>query len=200
MLGLAVLDACVLYPRLVRDLLLDVVTTCEVYEPLWTAEILEEMRRNVVRDRRVPATDATSLVSALLDHFPEALVEGYESLIPTLTNQEKDRHVLAAAVHARADFVVTDNIKDFPPSSWRAYSLNVMPADDFLCLCLAENDDVDLAVWLVAERYMQRGHVESYDVLLSRVFKSAPKFAARLLERQTYTEKSAPERKQALGW
>jgi hypothetical protein len=47
--------------------------------------------------------------------FPAASVSGFERLIPALSFPDPDeRHVLAAAVHARADLIVTVNLKDFP--------------------------------------------------------------------------------------
>jgi hypothetical protein len=39
--------------------------------------------------------------------FPEAEVDGYQDLVDQMTNHPKDRHVLAAAVAARADFIVS---------------------------------------------------------------------------------------------
>jgi hypothetical protein len=47
-------------------------------------------------------------------HFPEAMVSGYEELIDQMDNDPKDRHVLAAAVVAGAEFIVTANLRDFP--------------------------------------------------------------------------------------
>lgn len=46
--------------------------------------------------------------------FPEAEVDGYQDLVDQMTNHPKDRHVLAAAVAARADFIVNANLRDFP--------------------------------------------------------------------------------------
>jgi len=48
--------------------------------------------------------------------FPEAFVTDHHLLIPSMTNQEKDCHVLAAAVKAGAQVIVTTNLKDSPPS------------------------------------------------------------------------------------
>jgi hypothetical protein len=57
--------------------------------------------------------------------FPLAEEEarGYESLIPAMTNDPKDRHVLAAAaaVRANAELIVTANLKDFPAASVEPY-------------------------------------------------------------------------------
>ena len=49
-------------------------------------------------------------------YFPDARVTSYEELIGSMTNHPKDRHVLAAAVAGRADVLVTENLKDFPPA------------------------------------------------------------------------------------
>ena len=50
-------------------------------------------------------------------YFPDARVTSYEELIGSMTNHPKDRHVLAAAVAGRADMLVTENLKDFPPAA-----------------------------------------------------------------------------------
>ena len=64
--------------------------------------------------------------------FPDALVQGCESLIPSMTNHEKDRHVLAAAVRANAEVIVTFNLNDFPDESLLAYDIKALHPDDFL--------------------------------------------------------------------
>lgn len=60
------------------------------------------------------------------------MVEDYEGLIPAMTNHEKDRHVLAAAVRANAELIVTDNKRDFPPNAVKPYEISVSTPDDFL--------------------------------------------------------------------
>jgi hypothetical protein len=64
--------------------------------------------------------------------FPEAMVSGYEKLISAMENDPKDRHVLAAAVRAGADCIVSDNVKDFQPDALRPYGLECLSAQDFL--------------------------------------------------------------------
>lgn len=64
--------------------------------------------------------------------FPEATVEGYEDLIPTLhLPDENDRHVLAAAIKVGASVIVTENTKDFPPEILSKYELETRTADEF---------------------------------------------------------------------
>jgi hypothetical protein len=64
--------------------------------------------------------------------FPEAMVTGHEPLIPSMTNDPKDRHVMAAAVRGRADVTVTSNVRDFPPEACEPYDVDVQAPDEFL--------------------------------------------------------------------
>lgn len=65
--------------------------------------------------------------------FPDALVTNYESLIGTVDlPDEKDRHVLAAAIKVNANIIVTNNLKDFPKDYLAAFGLTARSADDFL--------------------------------------------------------------------
>ena len=97
-----VLDANVLYPSVLRDLLLTLAST-EAFEPLWSDEIIDEMP------------------------FPDAIVAGYEYLLATMDNDPKDRHVAAVAVHAAATGIVTYNQKDFNGEQLSNRSIRVIP-------------------------------------------------------------------------
>jgi predicted nucleic acid-binding protein len=109
----AVLDACVLYPVGLRDTLLNV-AEAGLFRVLWTEEILPETARNIVRD--TPGLTMEHLektFAAMRRAFPDAMISGYQPLIEAMTNHPKDRHVLAAAVAAQADVVVTANLRHF---------------------------------------------------------------------------------------
>ena len=108
----AVLDADVLYALPLRDTLLSAaVEGCFI--PVWTDQILDEVFINLIADGRLSATSASSLRKALDTNFADALVEDYKPLIPQMRNHPKDRHVTACAAAARADCIVTGNLKDF---------------------------------------------------------------------------------------
>ena len=62
-----------------------------------------------------PTALTAHLEKELRAHFSEALISGYESLISRMTNDEKDRHVVAAAVHGEASIIVTLNLRHFKP-------------------------------------------------------------------------------------
>jgi hypothetical protein len=64
--------------------------------------------------------------------FPESLVTDYEDLIPVMTNNPKDAHVLAAAIRCSAHAIVTDNKHDFPPHALKQYPIECLSAGEFL--------------------------------------------------------------------
>lgn len=126
----ALLDTNVLYGALLNDFFLELADR-GLYRPLWSADILEELRRNLIRggegDRLVEKRIAT-----MATYFPDAMVDGYESLIPSMTCDPKDRHVLAAAVRGGAEVLVTFNLRDFPEASTAPFDVEVVHPEDFL--------------------------------------------------------------------
>jgi predicted nucleic acid-binding protein len=65
-------------------------------------------------------------------YFADAMVAGYDDLVPTMTNDEEDRHVLDAAVRGDAEVLVTFNMEDLPAESVEPFDLEVIYPDDFL--------------------------------------------------------------------
>lgn len=109
----AVLDACVLYPAVIRDTLL-LAAEAGAYQFRWTDELLLELRRNLFKDRAAPEDRVDKMLADLAQFFDDGKVSGHERDIAALRNQPKDRHVLAAAIEAGAELVVTENLKDLP--------------------------------------------------------------------------------------
>lgn len=64
--------------------------------------------------------------------FPDALITGCDSLIPQMKNDEKDRHVLAAAIVGEVHVIVTDNTRHFPEAVLSEHGLLAQTSDDFL--------------------------------------------------------------------
>lgn len=108
-----VLDANVLFSAPLRDTLLRA-TDKALYRVHWTDEILDEVRRNLIETGRSTEANAQRLLQEMKTHFPEATVQGYSRLVASMTNDPKDRHVLAAAVRSQSQIIVTQNLRDFP--------------------------------------------------------------------------------------
>lgn len=127
-----VLDACVLIPMPLVDTLLRLAAEPRLYLPKWTDQIMAEVSRNLIEKFQLSEDKAAYRESEIRRHFPEAWVSGFEQLIPVMTNHEKDRHVLAAAVRAQAEIIVTYNRGDFPTASLAPYSISVQGPSTFV--------------------------------------------------------------------
>ncbi len=113
----AVLDACVLYAAPLRDFLL-YLARGKLYEPKWTTRIHEEWIRNLSGNRPDLKKESFQKTRELMDTiFPDALVVDFEEEETSLELPDnKDIHVLAAAIKAKAKYIVTYNVIDFPAS------------------------------------------------------------------------------------
>jgi len=126
----AFLDTCTLFGGYLCDTFLRL-AEAETYRPLWSADVLDELHRNLLR-RGLAESAVDHRIASMRRAFPDAEVTGYQSLVPGLTCDEKDRHVLAAAIRGNADVLVTFNINDFPASATEPFDLDVIAPDAFL--------------------------------------------------------------------
>ena len=129
----AVYDANVLYPAHLRDLLIRLART-GLFQGKWTERILDECFEHL-RDNR-PDLDPQRLARTrqlMCDAVPDCLIEGYEPLIDGLDLPDPDdRHVLAAAVRANAQVIVTWNLDDFPAEQLDALGIEAQSPDAFV--------------------------------------------------------------------
>jgi predicted nucleic acid-binding protein len=130
-----VLDACVLYPATLRDLLLSL--ACEnVYRARWTQDIQDEWIRNVLAKRQdLDEGKLRRTQSLMADAIDDCIIDGYQNLIDGLQLPDpNDRHVLAAAIVGHADAIVSFNKKDFPEAILAKYGIELLHPDDFILL------------------------------------------------------------------
>jgi len=170
-----VLDANVLFPFSLRDTLLRAASEC-LFQLFWSDQIPEEARRSLVSSGRMTDEQATRLRSVMEEAFPEAMVTGHEPVIAAMKNDEKDRHVVAAAVKVGAQVIVTSNLKHFRelPEGIEAQS-----PDDFLSNPF--DLDPDGMVELVREQAAAlKKPKRSYEELLDGLSKVVPEFVAAL--------------------
>lgn len=129
----AVLDACVLYPMPIRDLLLHL-ASFELYKPKWTSEIQQEWQRNLLKNRSdIKQEQLHRTVEEMDKAFPDAIVENYTALLTSFQLPDSDdNHVLAAAVLSRAEVIVTANLKDFPNKYLAQFGIEAQHPDYFI--------------------------------------------------------------------
>lgn len=156
-----------LYPAPVRDLLVQL-ATANLFRAHWTDAIHEEWIGSVLKDRSDLTRQQLERTRALMDRaVMDCLVGGCEYLIPGIHLPDADdRHILAAAIHAKADAVVTYNLKDFPPNVLAKHNLEAIHPDDFINFQIDLNES---AVVIAAQRCRAR-------------LKSPPKTAAEYLD------------------
>lgn len=129
----AVVDSCAFYSAPLRDILLEL-SGEGIFRARWTDQIHNEWIRNVLDNNRHIKPEQLARTRQLMDQaVPDCLVVGYDHLIDSLNLPDKnDRHVLAAAIVARAEVIVTFNTKDFPEHALKPYGLMAQHPDDFL--------------------------------------------------------------------
>jgi predicted nucleic acid-binding protein len=128
----ALLDACVIYPTVMREMLLGVARE-GLFEPLWSARILEEWARAAARLGPGGEAQARGEIAMAEAAFPRASVRlqpGQEARF--WLPDPADIHVLAAAVVGHADVIVTMNAKDFPQNILGDEGLSRADPDNFL--------------------------------------------------------------------
>ena len=127
-----VLDACVLAEAAVSDLFLRLSEAPRLLLPKWSAEILSETRRTLIEKFGWDPGLAESRIQAATGFFPEAMIEGFDHIIPQCENHPDDRHVLAAAIHSKTETIVTFNVKDFKPEALEPWGITAAHPADYL--------------------------------------------------------------------
>jgi hypothetical protein len=129
----AVYDANILYPAPLRDLCIRV-AQAGLVRARWTDAIHDEWFRNVLKDHPQLSPERLARTRSLMNEaVRDCLVTGYEDLIASLSlSDPDDRHVLAAAIRAGAEVIVTYNLSDFPPAVLAQFDLEAQHPDDFL--------------------------------------------------------------------
>ena len=131
------IDACVLYPTVMREVVLGVAAK-GLFDPRWSPRILEEWARAARKIGPQGETIARGEIVAITARFPRAQVQIPQGVEARLWLPDpNDIHVLAAAVGCSADAIMTVNAKDFPRNELADEGLQRVDPDGFL---------VDLAI------------------------------------------------------
>lgn len=136
------LDACVLYPPLVRGILLGA-AEMGLIAPRWSRRVLDEWRIAAARNGGLTAESGVDVIAArMAESFPEGEVRpepGVEMAIDL--PDPADAHVLAGAVAAGASVLLTFNLRDFPARALAALGIVARHPDGFLWELLSAAPD-----------------------------------------------------------
>jgi predicted nucleic acid-binding protein len=137
----AFLDACVLFPTVLREVLVAVAAE-GLYTPLWSARVLEEWARATARLGPAAEVQARGEIALLRARWPEAEVRPLPEAEARLWLPDADDvHVLAAAVAGSAEVIVTFNASDFPRRILADEGIDRQDPDGFLMSLLARDPD-----------------------------------------------------------
>jgi predicted nucleic acid-binding protein len=130
---IVICDANVFYSIVTTDLVLSL-GVAELFRPRWTRQIHAEWMRALLANR--PDLDPAKIElrrKQMDEAIDDCLIERYEELISQLHLPDiDDRHVLAAAIHAKAQVILTYNHRHFPRRVLAPYGIIAQHPDDFL--------------------------------------------------------------------
>jgi hypothetical protein len=144
----AFLDASVLYPARLRDLLMDLAMR-DLFRARWSDRVQDEWIAALVRNRRdLTAAQLRRTRRLMEEHIDDALVSGYEPIVDQLMLPDaNDCDVLAAAIHGGANIIVTANLRDFPIDALSPHHIEAVHPDNFVSRLLeAEPAEVTAAL------------------------------------------------------
>ncbi len=138
------LDACVLFPTVMREVLLGVAAK-GVFTPLWSDRILEEWARAVAAKLPERAEAARVEIALLRAKWPDAGVNVDVSITDSIHLPDpNDAHVLAAAICGNAETLVTLNLSDFPTRTLSGHDIIRRDPDGLLLEFFQENPELVL--------------------------------------------------------
>lgn len=136
-----VLDTCVLYPTVMREVLLGAAALGH-FTPLWSARILEEWARAAIKLGPEGEAQARAEITLLRVAWPKAELRPSPGIEARLWLPDPaDIHVLAVAVSGSADGIVTVNAKDFPKQILAEEGLDRLDPDGLLHRLWLEDPD-----------------------------------------------------------
>jgi len=177
-------DACVLANQKVANVILTFAKFSSApFSPRWSSQILEETYRTHTESLHWDPRIARGFQAAVLAQFPTSLVSGYEKWIPRCTNHEKDRHVLACAIEAKAGTILTYNLRDFAPKDLSPWGIRALHPQDYLLeLHSRDSEQMPDALEKIAQRSSQKlGRQVTIRDELKALAPFVPEFAKALL-------------------
>ncbi len=127
-------DACVLMPMPLCDTFLRAAEEPAFFRIAWSEQIMEEVRRGLRGPKfKFSEQQVQRRLDAMQAAFPEAMVSFPDEMVNGIAGlpDQDDRHVVAAAILAKANSIVTENVRDFPADILSRYGLTVLTADEF---------------------------------------------------------------------
>ncbi|HLG63314.1 MAG TPA: PIN domain-containing protein [Ktedonosporobacter sp.] len=177
---IAVLDACVIVPASLRDTLFRT-ASAKYYRMCFTEDILDEVGRTLINKLGASAEQAENLLRSIRKSFDDSIISSHRPHVSTMPVNEKDKHVLAAAVASNAQVIVTQNMKDFPETSLAPYGIEAQSPDDFL-ISLFHDNPREMCGIVKAQANALKNPPLSLSEVLHRLSSHTPRFSGLVQE------------------
>lgn len=131
----AVLDADIIFSRVLHELMGRAADDLRLFDLLWSEELLAEARRSLVEKKRLSEEVAARWVAYLSQGFPAGRVD--ISTVPpdldlrSLTRDPEDAHVCALAIAGNAEYLFTFD-RAYLKDPLRLHGVEVPDLDEFL--------------------------------------------------------------------
>lgn len=137
----AFLDACVLFPPVMREALICVAEEGG-FAPQWSPRVLEEWRRTSERQSQAEAVLVTGEIARLNGKWSDATIQDAPPRPELWLPDPDDIHVLQSALAGKAEVIVTMNLRDFPKRELDPHGISAVHPDAFLMDILGEEPDL----------------------------------------------------------
>jgi hypothetical protein len=176
-----VLDANVLYPNRMRDILLTMVHH-GLFRAVWTDDIMDEWSRRVLANHATTQDKIDRTVAIMRDAFESCWVHHHRPLINAIEGlpDDADRHVVAAALAAGAQQIVTNNLKDFPGDVLQIFELEAIDPDTFLTDQFELNRSLTVSAMRSVRKRLANPPFTTDEFLTDLTRKGMPRFAVAL--------------------
>lgn len=127
------IDANVFYGARLRSLVL-YLAQAQLFRVRWSDQVQAEWINTLLINRPdLKASDLEKTKRLMTVAIPDALVSGYDRFIEQVDLPDRnDRHVVAGAVAAKVDLILTFNERDFPTARLAPFHLKAAHPDTFL--------------------------------------------------------------------
>ena len=150
---------------------------------MWSGRTLIELADFYTNIRKKPASTSEQYVRLVAGMFPDAKVKAVRVKDAPLASDRFDQHVVNAALLSGANYLVTDNTRDFPKQELKARGVEVVTPDAFLMELMQERGDEMVEILCIYAEYGSQPPADLEEVLKRLDRSNVPVFAESLRRR-----------------
>ena len=164
-------DANILISRTLRDYFV-YAAKLGALDIHWSDGILDETTRNLIKQFDFTTEDAEVLVERLEAFLPSALIEVKkrdQARVAKVEMDAKDRHVLAAALSANAEVLLTQNVRHFPREWMAKHGIELVNAGTLLTRLASDYPDVLREAHRLGLNSRQQTEERVFEILVDQI-------------------------------